>query len=263
MHNQNSLLADLRALGIDPAGTLLVHSSMKSVGPVDGGADTVLDVLSVHMAGGLLVLPTHTWDRVNADQPVYSVRETACCVGILPELFRKRSGVIRSEHPTHSVAALGRDAAAFTEGDAFYETPLARGGPWGRMLDRRATLLFIGCDLTKNTYMHGVEEWLDIPENLTDSMVTLFTERADGTVLPVRQRQHKGHRSDSFWKVEPLLLANGAMSIGRFGDATVRIVNALRLTEILYVLLERNPWLFADNRPLDPRQFPMYAPGAS
>ena len=261
MHDHQRLMSDLHALGIDPSGTLLVHSSMKAIGPVDGGADTVLDALSEHMRNGLLVLPTHTWDRVNADQPLYSVRETACCVGILPELFRKRTGVIRSQHPTHSVAALGRDAAAFTEGDAFFETPLHRSGPWGRLLDRRATLLFIGCDLTKNTYMHGVEEWLDIPDNLTGEGVTLFTERMDGTVVPVRQRQHKGHRSDTFWKVEPLLLANGAMKLGRFGDATARVVDALRLTEILYVLLERNPWLFADNRPLDGRLYPMYAQG--
>lgn len=259
MYDRHHLGQDLARLSIDPTGTLLVHSSMKSIGPVDGGADTVLDVLSAHMRDGLLVLPTHTWDRVNADQPLYSVRDTACCVGILPELFRKRPGVVRSQHPTHSVAALGRDAVAFTEGDAFFETPLSRSGPWGRLLDRRATLLFIGCDLTRNTYMHGVEEWLDIPDNLTESMVTLFTRREDGSVVPVRQRQHKGHRSDTFWKVEPLLLANGAMRTGTFGDAAVRVVDALRLTEILYVLLERNPWLFADDRPLDGRLYPMYA----
>ncbi len=261
MYDKQHLIGDLHRLSVDPAGTLLVHSSMKAIGPVDGGADTVLDALSEHMRDGLLVLPTHTWDRINADQPVFSVTDTPCCVGILPERFRKRPGVIRSQHPTHSVAALGRDAIAFTEGDACFETPLHRSGPWGRLLDRRATLLFIGCDLTKNTYMHGVEEWLDIPDNLTDSMVTLFTERPDGTVVPVRQRQHKGHRSDTFWKVEPLLLENGAMRTGTFGGATVRIVDTLRLTEILYVLLERNPWLFADDRPLDRRLYPMYAPG--
>ncbi len=48
----------VKALGIDPAGTLLIHSSMKSIGPVEGGADAVLDAFSAHMRDGLLILPT-------------------------------------------------------------------------------------------------------------------------------------------------------------------------------------------------------------
>ena len=169
MHTLATLKSDLSAMGIPSDGTLLVHSSMKAIGAVDGGADSVLDAFSEYMANGLLVLPTHTWDHVNAGNPLYSVTETASCVGILTELFRKRPGVIRSHHPTHSVAALGRDAVAFTAGDAYLQTPCNRYGPWGRLLDRRATLLFIGVDLTKNTYMHGVEEWLNITDNLHDT----------------------------------------------------------------------------------------------
>lgn len=259
MHTKTSLLADLQNLGIPAGGTLLVHASMKAMGPVEGGAETVLDALSQYMAEGLLVLPTHTWDRINAAQPMYDVRETESCVGILTQLFRKRPGVVRSLHPTHSVAALGREALPFTAGDAWLQTPCNRYGPWGRLLDRRATLLFIGVDLTRNTYMHGVEEWLDIPDNLHSEAEMLFSRDENGTVIPIPQYRHKGDRSEHFGKVESILLNNGAMRLGRLGDAQVRVCDTLRLTEILMVMLQRNPGLFSNNHPVDSRLYPMYA----
>lgn len=60
MYNKQDLLKHLKELGINGNGTLLVHSSMKSIGQVEGGADTVLDALSEYMKNGLLVFPTHT-----------------------------------------------------------------------------------------------------------------------------------------------------------------------------------------------------------
>ena len=86
MHTQESLLHQLHQLGIDGQGTLLMHSSMKSMGEVEGGADTVLDALTEYMKDGLLVLPTHTWSTINADNPMFHVESSPCCVGILPEL---------------------------------------------------------------------------------------------------------------------------------------------------------------------------------
>lgn len=56
MYTYHDLVRDLENLKIDPKGTILVHSSMKSIGPVEGGADTVLDALMDYMKDGLLVL---------------------------------------------------------------------------------------------------------------------------------------------------------------------------------------------------------------
>ena len=110
MYTKDDLMRGLKEMNIDPRGTLLVHSSMKAIGPVEGGADAVLDALSEYMKDGLLVLPTHTWATVKDERNVFDVLREPSCVGILPELFRKRPGVVRSLHPTHSVAALGREA---------------------------------------------------------------------------------------------------------------------------------------------------------
>ena len=43
MYTKKDLIKSFKKIGIDPEGTLLVHSSMKAVGEVEGRADTVID----------------------------------------------------------------------------------------------------------------------------------------------------------------------------------------------------------------------------
>ncbi|WP_127537572.1 AAC(3) family N-acetyltransferase [Paenibacillus illinoisensis] len=250
MHTQQSLLDQLHQLGIDGRGTLLVHSSMKSIGEVEGGADTVLDAFTEYMKDGLLVLPTHTWSTINASNPMFHVESSPCCVGILPELFRKRPGVVRSWHPTHSVAAIGQDAAAFTKDDHLYDTPCARGSAWGKLLDRKATILLVGVDLKRNTFIHGVEEWVDIPGRLTDEHEQLYTVLPGGTKISVPSRRHCGLSwSEHFWKVDEVLQRKGAMRLGKLGDAIVRVCDAAMVEEMITEMLRANPDLFSDNLP--------------
>lgn len=251
MHTKQSLIAQLESAGIDRLGTVLMHSSMKKIGDVEGGADTVLDALSEYMKDGLLVLPTHTWSYINADNPKFYVETSEVCVGILPELFRKLPGVVRSLHPTHSVAALGKDAAAFTEGDERWDTPCHRESAWGRLLDRKATILLVGVDLRRNTFIHGIEEWVDIPGRLTDGHEQLYTVLADGTEIPVPSRRHCGLPwSEHFWKVEGVLEEHGALFRSKLGDADVLVCDTVKTTEVLTEMLRDNPDLFSDNEPL-------------
>lgn len=261
MHTKTSLLKHLEELNIDPKGTLLVHSSFKSIGDVQGGADTVLDALSEYMENGLLVLPTHTWSYINADNPRFSVTDSPSCVGILTELFRKRPGVIRSWHPTHSVAALGKEAAEFTAGDERWDTPCARGSVWGKLLDRRAEIMLLGVDLRRNTFIHGIEEWADIPGRMTDGHEALTVTTPAGEEIEAPSRRHCGLSwSQHFWKVESLLEAGGALRRGSFGDAVVMICGTVETTDILTRMLAVHPHLFSDNEPLQGEKMPVPLP---
>jgi aminoglycoside 3-N-acetyltransferase len=252
MYTKEDLLKQLKLINIDREGTLLVHSSMKSIGAVEGGADTVLDVFSEYMKDGLLVLPTHTWSYINASNPKFYVNDSPSCIGILPELFRKRPGVVRSLHPTHSVAALGKDAKEFVYGNEFFDTPCARGSSWGKLLDRKATIMLLGVSLIRNTFIHGVEEWADIPGRLSASKEQLYTVLPNGDEILVPSRRHCGESwSHYFWKVEDIFINNGAMYKGKFGDAEVGICHTVPMTEILFKMLKVNPNLFSDNNPLD------------
>ncbi|MCC5894214.1 MAG: AAC(3) family N-acetyltransferase [Alkalibacterium sp.] len=252
MHSKKNLIEHLKALGINKRGTLLVHSSYKSIGEVEGGPDTVLDALSEYMADGNLILPTHTWKYIDKDNPLFDVQHSPSNVGILTEKFRHREGVVRSEHPTHSVAALGNQADLFVEGDYLHDTPCARDSVWGTIVDQHAQVLMIGVDLTRCTFIHGIEEWVDIPNRMTDTHEELYSILRTGETVEVPSRRHCGLSwSHHFWKVDDILQEEGAMTKGVFGDAETRVVDTVKTTELLTELLTQHPDLFSDNEPLE------------
>lgn len=251
MYTKTMLLEQLYELNLNRTGTLLVHSSMKSIGEVEGGADTVLDAFTEFMSPGLLVFPTHTWASVNHTKPYFSVEDSKVCTGILPELFRKRKNVSRSWHPTHSVAALGKDAEIFTANQHEFDTPCHRQSVWGKLLDRHATILLIGVDQRRNTFIHGIEEWLNIPNRLRDDYEQLYTITPEGKVISSPQRRHlPTHISERYWKVETYLEQQGAIKKASFGDANMWICSCEKVADVINELLLQNTHLFDDNAPL-------------
>ena len=126
MYTKAELKQQLQNAGLTGKETILIHSSMKAIGEVESGADTVLDAWMEYFADGLLLLPTHTWANVNAEHPVYDYRSTPSCVGLLTNLFRQRAGVVRSLHPTHSLAGFGKGAAEYLRGRTRTIPPVPR-----------------------------------------------------------------------------------------------------------------------------------------
>ncbi|NLV92594.1 MAG: AAC(3) family N-acetyltransferase [Firmicutes bacterium] len=253
MYTKEQLINHISQLGIKSQDTLLIHSSMKAIGPVEGGADTVLDAFIDYMQDGLLVFPTHTWKQINSEYNVFDVANEPSCVGILTELFRKRPGVIRSWHPTHSVAALGKDAEQYVAGEEKWDTPCPRQGCWGKLYDRRAKILFIGCDLTRNTIIHGVEEWNNIPNRLTAEPRPLKILTPAGTLLDRPLYRHYNPITDvssNYGKLEAPLVSKGIARIGRFGDARTILCDVVPMVDLTSSFLRRNPDLFLDDRPI-------------
>lgn len=100
MATKSDLIRDLRALGIKENDTVLVHSSLSALGFIEGGAETVIEALKeIITEGGNLLFPTLSYATVNLDNLNFDVRNTPCCVGIIPETFRKQPDVIRSIRP--------------------------------------------------------------------------------------------------------------------------------------------------------------------
>lgn len=253
MHTKESLICDLSAIGIQPDNTLLVHSSMKAIGEVEGRAKTVLDAFIDYMRPGLLLFPTHTWDKIGQEHFDFHVQTEPACVGILPNLFLARPGVIRSWHPTHSIAAIGRDAEDFTRGEEQWDTPCSRKGCYGKLYDRKAKILFLGCSLKKNTYLHGVEEWNDIPNRLTDTCMPLVIATPDGRKISRPMHRHQspcGDVSLNFDKIETPFLSAGIARKGTIGDAESILCDAVGMADLTSALLKMNPDLFADNTPV-------------
>lgn len=253
MYTKKDMIDGLLQLGVNSTDTLMVHSSMKAIGQVEGGADTVLDAFTQYMKEGLLIFPTHTWEQMNDEYNVFDPKVEPSCVGILTNLFRARPGVDRSLHPTHSVAALGKDSKEYTSGDDQYDTPCARNGCWGKLYDRKAKILFLGCSLKRNTFLHGVEEWKQIPNRLMEKPRQLKVVTYDGKVIDRPLRGHHstvGDVSQNYDKMLEPFVNLGIAKQGKIGDATSVLCDAVAMADLTTKLLTKNPQLFDDGNPV-------------
>lgn len=248
MHTYETLLKDLEDSGVCGNGTLMVHSSMKAIGDVDGRGDTVIDSLMTYMRDGLLLLPTHSWEDYNLKDGLFDPETEKSCVGILSNIFMKRKETIRSLHPSHSVTAYGERAKAYTEKDTMeVYTPCPRTGCFGSLLDEKAQILFLGAPLTTNTYIHSIEEWLDIPDRLNQDACIYKVKDYNGDIREVIYRGHKssfGDVSKNYDKIEGIMLDEGIAKIVRIGDAKSYVVEVEPMTEMVLDLLKKNPHYF-------------------
>ena len=234
MFRKNDLRKDLENLQILPSDTLLIHSSMKSIGEVEGGADAVLDMLMEYFKeSGLLLFPTLSYRSVNAGITRFDVANTPACTGILPELFRKKPGVVRSLHPTHSLAAFGREAAEFTSGHENADTPAPVGSPWWKILQRKGKIMFIGTGINCNTFLHGMDEWLNLPGFLTEHVEDLEVVDYNGNIMKSPQHRHCAGRNAYYESLESRFDAAGAIVRGKFGNANVHVLDAEKISSEL------------------------------
>jgi len=166
MLDAKQIIADLRALGVKGDDTIIVHSSynaLKGDEKIENGPEAVISALKETVKNGTLMLPTLSWEAVTIENPRFNALETESCVGILPEFMRKSPDVIRSVHPTHSVAIWGRDAQKIADVHLRDFTPVGANSPFREVARRRGKIVMLGNPLETNTTMHGVEEMVVPP----------------------------------------------------------------------------------------------------
>lgn len=169
MHTRESLTSDARRLGVEAGDTLLVHSSFKSIGPVEGGAAAVVGALEDALGTeGLLLMPS--FNLVENRAATWNVATTPSTVGYLTEFFRTMPGTVRSDNYSHSVAARGKNAASFVGDHLSKEGPESPWdlAPWGCDFGTKSPflkayrcpkgkVLMLGTDYHSSTYCHVVE----------------------------------------------------------------------------------------------------------
>lgn len=165
MVTKQDVIKAARELGIVPGDVVLIHSSFKSLGEVENGADTVINGFMDAIGGeGTLVFPTlcqEDWKHVYENWHMDAKSD----VGYLTNYFRKLPGAMRSDQATHSVAAMGKDAEYITQthgqsglrNGIFGDTPFAVDSPWEKMYEKNAKIVFLGVNMYKCTFRHYTE----------------------------------------------------------------------------------------------------------
>jgi len=213
---RGDIVRGLRDLGLAAGDSLIVHSSMRHLGPVEGGADTVIDaILEVIGAEGNLVLPTFNYvDPVPS--PYYDPKETPGRTGILPEVGRKRPGAVRSLHPTHSVTVIGPDAERLTAGHLFQRV-FGVGSPVDLLAQSGGKVLLLGIGQTSNSTIHVAEEHAGVPKGPWPvGLPFVRIRRPDGTFLS-HQLDTSCSCSASFEGAEYALRRDGEIRDARIG----------------------------------------------
>ena len=239
------MASDLRALGIKSDDTVLVHSSMKSLGYVEGGPDTVIDTLMHVLSEGTLLLPALSFKTVRPETPEFSVKDTPSCVGLISETFRKREGVYRSVHPSHSVCAIGKYAKEMTEKHINSTTPVGPDSPFALLPKYNGKVLMLGCTLTPNTSMHGVEEAAGVYYVLSEETYPYKLTLEDGTVVEKNYQVHNLNGNGIGQRY--IRLANFMqITFGKVLEANCHLIDAKTMWEVGCEQLAKNELAFGE-----------------
>lgn len=243
---QRGIAAGLSALGVRRGGLLLVHASLSSLGWVPGGAPAVIEALRQTLGPeGTLLMPALTYEYVDHRQPVFDQARTPSCVGAISECFRTMPGVQRSLAPTHSVCGSGPWASWILGRHHLDNTPCGPRSPFRALRDLRGAILFLGCGLSPDTSVHGIEELVE-PPYLFGGPVRYRMITGHGGRLDVTVRRHA---FDGFIqrydRVLEALPEHGWRS-GRVGQALAYLLDARILWDRAGMMLRRDPYALVE-----------------
>ena len=162
---KDDIITGLHALGMRAGMGVMVHSSLRSFGHVEGGAVTVIEaVMDVLTPDGTLLMPSfnHGAPFEHNGPGVYDPRVTPTINGAIPDAFWRMPNVLRSLDPTHPIAAWGKHAQRYTQ---HHHRTLTMGpqSPLGLLHADGGYGLLLGIDTTYNTFHHVVETTLNSP----------------------------------------------------------------------------------------------------
>ncbi len=245
-YQYNQICSTLKSLGLPTGATVMVHSSLRSFGWVNGGAQTIIEALvqSVGPEGNVL-MPTLTGSRaLNAKNPPrFDVRQTPCWTGRIPETFRQRPDALRSLHPTHSVAIIGPQKHDLARDHQLSPTPCGKETPYFRLAERDGYVLLFGVDLESVTLFHTVEELAEVPYHMQPELVDAVVIDQDGKEKIYRTGIHQYGTPRNFSIMEPRLEDAGVLKKRKVLDSTTCLIRAQPLVELTLEALRRDPLL--------------------
>jgi aminoglycoside N3'-acetyltransferase len=194
------LAADLAALGVRRGDLLMVHASLRALGPIEGRAGGVVDALdaAVGPEGTLLMTlgARNDFDWVNERpeaereallldaEPFDALRTPAQPdVGYLAEAFRTRAGTRVTDHPEGRFGARGAHAEELLASPPWHDY-YGPGSALERFHRRSGRVLRLGASIETVTLLHYAEYVVPLEEKRRTRRHRRV-KRADGSLATV------------------------------------------------------------------------------
>jgi aminoglycoside 3-N-acetyltransferase len=242
------LVRDFRRLGVLPGQTLLVHASLRSLGWVSGGADTVVRALRQAVGPtGNIVVPASTETnsltsrkhreriaqmtakqakRYREEMPAFDRDTTKSGAGAIAEKIRRSPGAVRSDHPQSSFAAIGPEAE-YLMADHRLHSHLGEDSPLAKLYKIDARVLMIGVDYLSCTAFH-LAEYRYRPEPAMQTYACVVNDAG--------KRRWKAYQDvvlddGEFENIGKALEAELAIDVGYVGNAECRLMSLAKAVD--------------------------------
>ncbi|NOZ20619.1 MAG: AAC(3) family N-acetyltransferase [Planctomycetes bacterium] len=244
--------AAAKAVGIERGDIVFFHSSLSSMGTVEGGPDTVIDgLLDAVGPEGTVAVPTLCNWQPDEQHLVFERWDPAASpsyVGKITEIFRLRPEAIRSDHATHSVAAIGARAKELTANHGasglrpgpFSAEAFAGESPWERLVQWNAAYCFIGVTFRVCTMVHYVESLL-VERALERAAPESRAKLSEEVIGWMKPGVWPGIRVPDREVIEEMLTEKGLVRRAKIGSATLRCVRAKPMVDEWVAIVESEP----------------------
>jgi aminoglycoside N3'-acetyltransferase len=265
----DQLKEDLASIGLKKGDIVLVHSSLSHIGYLDQGPITLFDAIeSVIGSEGTVIIPTYSIpsNMLNTclqKDYIFDPKTTPTTLGAIPSVFLKQPNVVRSLHPTNSLAARGKHKEYITNSHHLSDQTFGKMSPWAKLVELNGKILGIGIDLGPHTIYHYVEDILgdQFPINVKyDKKIDVKCIDYNGNPLKISvqpldpkvaldridQLENKFIR-DYFWQIYIYL---GALNTHKIGLASSWLTDAKKFCVIVEELAKMGITIYSDKEDL-------------
>jgi aminoglycoside 3-N-acetyltransferase len=243
MIDKQEIVDGLKELGLAKGDIVLVHSSFKSFGGVNGGAQTVIDsILDVIQVEGTLIVPTFNFDFCEGKP--FDVKRTPSHMGIITELVRRNSNSRRLLHPIHSFSIIGKLSEEL--GSLRYKSTYGKNSLFAKLRDLGGKIMIIGLQYNQSmTFFHHIEEMEGCDYRYFKKFTGEITDDGGNTYIDwftffVRDLDRGETHVDPMGDI---LEQKGIVNIQKIGGSTVKLMKANDVYNLTAQEMKKTPYL--------------------
>jgi aminoglycoside 3-N-acetyltransferase len=238
----DKLVSEFRRIGLSNGDVLLVHSSFKSFGGVEGGPQTVIDALmNVLGSEGTLIVPRFNFD-FSTYGTTWDVRSTPSHMGIISEFVRKDPRSKKVFHPIYPFSIIGKYADELIKHR--YKGGYSKDSIFHQLLVYDAKIIQIDKVYKSTTLIHHAEEILKVDykyyKNFTGYVIDENGKKYEDTFNLYVRKIDEGYVTDVL-PIGKILEDEGVMNIDRIADATIWYMKARDVYDCTVKSIQKNP----------------------